>query len=100
MQPSVWSTMLEDYPMRYMIERRYGSRPNRDWLAAYGPGDKSTTWVCGPVRAETYSDITTARLMLDRIQDAAEAWDNRDIFTFHVIEDRRNLPTYFLSTDA
>lgn len=87
--------------MRYMIERRYGSRfQNRDWLAAYGPGDKSTTWVLGANRAETYDCVTTARLMRDQVENASKAWDYPEHFKFVVIEDRRNRPYYFGSTEA
>jgi hypothetical protein len=81
-----------------MIERRYG--PNRDWLYAYGPGDKSTTWVCGAKRAVQIPNMSTAKLMLDRVIDAAAAWDNREWFTFVIIEDRSDRPYYFASTEA
>lgn len=81
----------------YMIERRYGPG-NRDMLAAYGPGDQSTTWVLGPNRAEIYSCLSTAQNMLNNVRLAAEKWDNANNFTFAVIEDRRHLPPYFAST--
>lgn len=85
--------------MQYMIERRYGSRPNRDWLGAYGPGDQITYWTCGVHHAQMYPNITTANLMLDRVKEAAKAWDTCG-FSFHVIEDRRHMPYYFASTEA
>jgi hypothetical protein len=83
--------------MGYMIERRYG-RGNRDWLYAYGKSDQSTCWVCGATRAEVYSNITTARLMLERVRNSAASWENRESFEFVIVEDRRHLPTYFAST--
>lgn len=84
--------------MQYMIERQCG--PNRDWLAAYGPSDKSTTWVCGAKCAMIFPNITQAYLMLDRAREAASTWENRGWFHLVVIEDRRELPDCFASTQA
>ena len=38
--------------------------------------------------------------MLDLVLGATASWPNRVSFTFHVIQDRSDLPSYFASTDA
>lgn len=78
-----------------MIERRYGTS-NRDWLCGFTTTE--TVWTLG-TNALVFDDLRSARRALGRIRAQSSLWQLPSSFSFHVIKDRRHLPSHLASEE-